>query len=99
MNQAFEYNGRVIGLQFNLEPSNESVYRLIQHCQDELIKSKYIQRPEEMLYQHSYLQEINKTINLLLNNIDSTLRETETPHHRFTKPTSSGSSYLKHFCQ
>ncbi len=69
-NQAFEYDGRVIGLQFHLESSIESINRLIQNCGDELVEGKYIQKPDEMLSQHKNLQEINRIMNMLLDNIE-----------------------------
>jgi len=69
-NQAFEYNGRVIGLQFHLESSLESIGRLIENCGAEVVEGKYIQRPEEMLSRHGYLEEINRLMNLLLDNIE-----------------------------
>jgi len=42
-NQAFEYNGRVIGLQFHLESSMESIVSLINNCSDEMTEGKFIQ--------------------------------------------------------
>lgn len=69
-NQAFEYDGRVIGLQFHLESSAESINRLIENCGDELVAGKYIQRPDEMLSQRKNLQEINRIMTVLLDNIE-----------------------------
>jgi GMP synthase (glutamine-hydrolysing) len=44
INQAFAYNdGKVIGLQFHLESSHESVAKLVDNCGDELVGGKYIQ--------------------------------------------------------
>lgn len=68
-NQGFEYNGRVIGLQFHLESSPESIKRLIRHCGDELVDGKYIQKPDEMLLQNDNFQEIKEIMNLTLDNI------------------------------
>ncbi len=68
-NQAFEYNGHAIGLQFHLESSIESINRLIQNCNDELVEGKYIQKPVEMIFRQNYINEINNILNLLLNNI------------------------------
>lgn len=47
-NQAFEFNGHVIGLQFHLELLPESVDALIQNCGNELVDSKYIQKEEQI---------------------------------------------------
>ncbi|HHG73948.1 MAG TPA: type 1 glutamine amidotransferase, partial [Persephonella sp.] len=46
-NQAFEYEGRIIGLQFHLETNKESAQALIQNSVEELMeKGDYIQSPE-----------------------------------------------------
>ncbi|NOX96615.1 MAG: type 1 glutamine amidotransferase [Nitrospirae bacterium] len=67
-NQAFAYNGgRVMGLQFHLESSRESINRLIQNCGDEIVKGKYIQNPDEILSQCSQGQETNRIMAMLLN--------------------------------
>jgi GMP synthase-like glutamine amidotransferase len=68
-NQAFQYNDRVIGLQFHLESSFESISLLMQNCGDELVEGKYIQKPGLILPQENYLLEIYRTMNLLLNNM------------------------------
>jgi len=65
-NQAFEYHGRVIGLQFHLESALESIQRLIRNCEDELVGGKYIQSAEEMLGQRGNLPEIRRIMTLLL---------------------------------
>jgi GMP synthase-like glutamine amidotransferase len=48
-NQAFVYKERVIGLQFHLEVSPESVATLIENCRAELLVAPWIQSEEEML--------------------------------------------------
>jgi len=75
-NQAFEYNGRVVGLQFHLESSIESIGRLIRNCRDELVQGRYIQSPEEMLSSHNSLQEINRLMNSFLDNIEREFAKT-----------------------
>jgi GMP synthase-like glutamine amidotransferase len=69
-NQAFVCNERVIGLQFHLESSLESIKRLIENCSDEIVKERYVQTPEEMLSQHHNLPEIYNLLTLFLNNIE-----------------------------
>ncbi len=58
-NQAFEYNGKVMGLQFHLESTEESINRFIINCADETIRAEFIQEPEEMLNQHDHLKKLN----------------------------------------
>ena len=65
-NQAFEYNDRVIGLQFHLESSIESINMLIQNCGDEIVEGKYIQTPDEILSMKHNIQETNRLMDLLL---------------------------------
>jgi GMP synthase-like glutamine amidotransferase len=50
LNQAFEYDGgRVIGLQFHLESSLDSIRLLIDNCSSDLTPGDYVQNPEQML--------------------------------------------------
>jgi GMP synthase-like glutamine amidotransferase len=48
-NQAFVYDERVIGLQFHLETTPESIAALIENCREELIPAPWIQPEGEML--------------------------------------------------
>ncbi len=47
-NQAFVYDGRVVGLQFHIEFTRQSLDAIIPNCVDELVEGKYIQSAEEM---------------------------------------------------
>lgn len=69
-NQAFEYNRSVLGLQFHLESSIDSVKKLITNCGDELIEGNYIQKPDHILSKDKFFEEILKSMNLLLNNLE-----------------------------
>ncbi|GBD99061.1 GMP synthase [glutamine-hydrolyzing] [bacterium BMS3Abin07] len=70
-NQAFEYDGRVVGLQFHLESSEASIKRLIDNCSDEIVEGKYIQKPDEMINATGHLDEINSAMKILLNNMEA----------------------------
>jgi len=48
-NQAFEYQERVIGLQFHLESSAHSIGQLIQNCSQDLVDGKYVQSADQIL--------------------------------------------------
>ena len=48
-NQAFSYNGRVLGLQFHLESTPASVRDLVTHCADEIRPAPYIQGADRLL--------------------------------------------------
>jgi GMP synthase-like glutamine amidotransferase len=46
--QAFQYGGHVLGLQFHLEYSEESIEKMLTHCGDELIKATHIQTSDQI---------------------------------------------------
>ena len=48
-NQAFLYDERVLGLQFHLESTPDSIRALVEHCGDEIVEGKFIQTADEML--------------------------------------------------
>ncbi len=58
-NQAFIYGDKVLGLQFHLESTKESVHQIIENCASELVAGKYIQKPEEMLVRDDDFRKIN----------------------------------------
>ncbi|HEY9204576.1 MAG TPA: type 1 glutamine amidotransferase [Candidatus Methanoperedens sp.] len=68
-NQAFEC-GRVIGLQFHIEYSIESISSMFQNCKDDIVDGKYIQKPEEIVSQNSNVAKTQGLLNLLLDNIE-----------------------------
>ncbi len=70
-NQAFEYNGKILGLQFHLESSKDSVERLIENCRNEMNDTIYIQNENEILSHHDYLEQIRRNLVFLLNIIES----------------------------
>jgi len=49
VNQAFVYEERVVGLQFHLETTPDTVMTLIENCRGELVAAPGIQNEEEML--------------------------------------------------
>lgn len=49
VNQAFQIDTNVIGLQFHLETTPYSLNEIIENCSDELIDGKFIQSVEEIL--------------------------------------------------
>lgn len=48
-NQAFLYANRVLGVQFHLESTRQSVNELVLNCEEEIISGKYIQESRTML--------------------------------------------------
>ena len=45
-NQAFFYGNHVLGLQFHLEYSRQSIEKMLTHCADELVDAPFIDTPE-----------------------------------------------------
>lgn len=65
-NQAFIYGDRVLGLQFHLESTQDSVRQIIENCASELVVGKYIQKPKEMLARDNYFSNINTAMSKIL---------------------------------
>jgi len=64
--QAFLYDGHVLGLQFHMESTEETVAALIKNCADELTQGgKYIQTPEQ-LANEDHIYRCNKTLEKML---------------------------------
>jgi GMP synthase-like glutamine amidotransferase len=68
--QAFSAKGgRVLGLQFHLESSVESVGLLVNNCSDELVDGRYIQKGEHILKNSDNFSSIHTLLHLLLENL------------------------------
>ena len=65
-NQAFQIGRSVIGLQFHLETTPESVNEIITDCREELIPSQYVQTENDIL---SVKNERYNSINRLMGNV------------------------------
>lgn len=69
-NQGFAYKQRVIGLQFHLETTPESLAALIDHSRDEITPdAPYIQSPEEMMSHPERFIHINQMMSSLLDHL------------------------------
>jgi len=66
-NQAFVYQEKVLGLQFHLEATPDSVKSLIEHCADEITAAPYIQSAAQMLSDENRFVEINRVMDNILN--------------------------------
>ncbi|WP_440947760.1 type 1 glutamine amidotransferase [Methanosarcina sp. T3] len=72
-NQGFIHGNRVIGLQFHLEMSNQTIRNVIENCRDELVEGKYIQKEDEMLDRTDLLKESRQLMFRLLSNLEKTI--------------------------
>ena len=65
-NQAFQIGRSVIGLQFHLETTPESIQEIVSNCRDELIPSQFVQTADQIL---SAKSEKFESINLIMNDV------------------------------
>jgi GMP synthase-like glutamine amidotransferase len=71
-NQAFEL-GKVVGLQFHLESSMDSIDDLIANCAHELKEGRYVQGPGELLSGAVRFPEIRRLMEAFLDNMKMVL--------------------------
>lgn len=68
-NQAFLYNDRVLGLQFHLEATPESLKGMIENCGKELVAGELIQTEEEIIRKEHLCTQTNEILIRLLNKL------------------------------
>lgn len=69
LNQGFIYRDRVVGLQFHLETTQQSMEALLDNCAHELVDAPFIQTAEQMRDGSSNIPTINGVVATLLNNL------------------------------
>jgi GMP synthase-like glutamine amidotransferase len=67
-NQGFTYKDHVVGLQFHMEMTPDSLNVMIENCKDELKQSTYVQS-EDQIRSVNYFESNNKLIDQLLNSL------------------------------
>jgi GMP synthase-like glutamine amidotransferase len=65
-NQAFVYKEKVLALQFHLETTEQSLMELCTNCRDEITEGSFIQTPEEMRHFLPTLEQSNRLMSHLL---------------------------------
>ncbi|MDR1743426.1 MAG: type 1 glutamine amidotransferase [Dysgonamonadaceae bacterium] len=68
-NQAFLYGDRVLGLQFHLESTPETLNTMIENCRSELVPDDYVQTEKEILSKAGLCRNTNKRLADLLNSL------------------------------
>jgi GMP synthase-like glutamine amidotransferase len=68
-NQAFLYEGRVLGLQFHLEFTPRSLGAILPNCAGELVAGKYIQTAAEMQRPEEEFNKMNEAMRGLLDRL------------------------------
>jgi GMP synthase-like glutamine amidotransferase len=66
MHQAFSLNPRVLGLQFHLESTPESVEALVQNCPADLAPGPFVQDAPALLSAHAHFRNANLLLATLL---------------------------------
>lgn len=69
--QAFMYKERVIGLQFHLESTENSILALIDHCAGEMTGGTYMQNEEQIKSGMSLLKTANSLMEDFLNRLEA----------------------------
>jgi GMP synthase-like glutamine amidotransferase len=67
-NQGFIYKDHVVGLQFHLEMTSDSLNVMIENCKDDLKQSAYVQSVDQ-IRNTDYFESNNKLIDQLLNSL------------------------------
>jgi GMP synthase (glutamine-hydrolysing) len=65
-NQGFQYNDRIVGLQFHLEMTHANLKHLIHHCRSEIDNSPYVQTVEFMLSDQERFASTNLVMDKVL---------------------------------
>ncbi len=69
-NQAFIYKERVVGLQFHLEFTEDTLKDLIKNAGKELVKDKYVQTEDEIMGNLHLLKPANNLLSELMDRMD-----------------------------
>lgn len=72
-NQAFIYENKVIGLQFHIESTMDSIKNLIKFCRNEIKNEQFIQEEKTIL---NHTKSYQKNANFLLYDILDTIKKT-----------------------
>jgi GMP synthase-like glutamine amidotransferase len=71
-NQGFIVANRVVGLQFHLETTPDSVHALVQNCGHELDGSRFVQDKEAILARRAHCADMNTVMVALLEKLEAT---------------------------
>ena len=63
------YEEKIVGLQFHLETTRESAEQLIKHCAEDITEAPFIQSPSGILSTDARFAEINKKMEVLLDEL------------------------------
>ncbi len=70
INQGFIYKKNVIGLQFHLEITPETLLGMLDNCKDELVPGEFVQKEGDIVQQIDLFKNTNKYLAIILNNLE-----------------------------
>ncbi len=73
-NQAFQYGGHVVGLQFHLDYSVESIEKMLRHGADELATGPYVQPADVIRASCHQVKSIRRLLDRLLDRLEARWR-------------------------
>ena len=65
-NQAFYYNENVIGLQFHLEVTDDTLRQMVEHGVDELVEATYVQTAEKIVSETGNIEASHQMMKAIL---------------------------------
>ncbi len=68
-NQGFLFRNKVLGLQFHLEVTEQSIKAMVEHGINELVPAKYIQNKEEILNNNYHIETNNQLMFQILDKL------------------------------
>jgi GMP synthase-like glutamine amidotransferase len=68
--QAFEFNKKVLGLQFHLEFTDDGINRIIKNCREDMDGGKFVMKEADMKSRNEYLAETRGLMDSMLDNMD-----------------------------
>ena len=69
--QAFVLGPRVVGLQFHLETTSESVAALVRHCPEDLGAGRYVQSSDQMLRDAARFERLHEVLEAMLDALEA----------------------------
>lgn len=74
-NQAFEMNnGRIVGLQFHLESTDDGINRLCKNCGNDLVPGKYVQPKDLLINQAERIKDIYGLLSTFMDGMESVVK-------------------------
>ncbi len=70
-NQAFFCRGRILGLQFHMEYSPESIEKMLTHCSDELVAAPFISSSEAIREGYEHIQQTTQWLYTMMDALEA----------------------------